>query len=183
MTTAVIERVGGSGWAAVDRAIRMASTILSILSAVCVMSMMVLITADVMNRVLVGGSIPGVYELVETLVVLVAFLGLAIAERTNQNVRIELLTNRLPDRAARFLRVVGNVVGLVIVVLFAVATWETGVHALLANDTRQGLVNFPLWPARFVVAIGFTFLALELVCTIVRKAAGIRQDINPEVSI
>lgn len=163
----------------VDATIRRVSSALALLSAGMIFVMMCAMCVDVANRLLTGSSIAGVYELVESLVVGAIFLGLAWAERRQEHVKVELVTRRLPVRVAAWVRVGGAVASVVVVGWMTYATSLRARRAVDVGEFRQGLVEFPLWPARAAVAVGLAALLAELLLTLRRRLLAARDPSNP----
>lgn len=161
----------GRGVHLLDQTAGRLSKSLAVLSAVGVIGILVTMVLNVGLRASGSGSIHGSYELIETGVVAVTFLGLPLAERTRANVRIDLVTNRMNRAWAGRSRKVAGTLALVVTLLLAVASWQAFDHSLTTNEVRQGIVTFPLWPARLAVAVGFSALSLELLCTLFKRLA------------
>jgi TRAP-type C4-dicarboxylate transport system permease small subunit len=157
------------------------SALLAMLAAVCTLVMMATMIADVVNRVLGNGSLAGAYEFAAMLLVMVVFLGFAYAERTETNVRVTLVTARLPAPVARVLRLVGGVVSTVVVVTFARATWDEALVSMERGEFTQGIVDFPVWPTKMVIALGFTFLTLECVLGLWRRWTARPEKMHPDL--
>jgi len=159
-----------------DGWVRQVSSLLAIMAASCGAIIMLLMSLDVFNRLVTGGSIRGAFETVETLVVLMVFLGIAYAERSDAHVRVRLLTGRLPRSIGEVVRLFGNTAALSIVMWMAYATTQVAQLSVATGEFRMGLVNFPVWPARIAVAVGFWLLTLELALTTVRTLRRVRHD-------
>ncbi|SNR81083.1 TRAP transporter small permease subunit [Blastococcus mobilis] len=145
------------------------SALLAVLAAVCTLAMMFTMIADVGNRLVGNGSLAGAYELAAMLLVIVVFLGFAYAERTETNVRVTLGTSRMPHAVARVVRLVGGVVSTVVVAVFAKATWEQAMVSMERGEFTQGIVDFPVWPTKLIIAVGFSFLTLECLLGLWRR--------------
>lgn len=163
-----------------DTVVHRVSQVLGVTSAVGVVLIMTAITATVVARATTGRSIQGSYELVETVMVVVAFLGLAYAERDNSHVRVTLVTNRVSPLIRRVMMTMGNLACLVVVIVMARASWGEAFSSWNRGEVRQGLADFPLWPARFALALGLTALALELAVTVYRTVRGSDDRLKPE---
>lgn len=158
------------------------SALLAMLAALCALVMMGTMIADVANRVLGNGSLKGAYELAAMLLVMIVFLGFAYAERTETNVRVTLATSRMPHRVAHVLRLVGGLVSTVVVALFARATWDQALVSLDRNEFTQGIVDFPVWPTKLIIAIGFTFLTVECLLGLWRRwTAPTEAELHPDL--
>jgi TRAP-type C4-dicarboxylate transport system permease small subunit len=158
------------------------SALLAMLAAVCTLAMMFTMIADVGNRLLGNGSLAGAFELAAMLLVMVVFLGFAYAERTETNVRVTLGTSRMPHAVARVVRLLGGVVSTIVVAVFAQATWGQALVSIERGEFTQGIVDFPVWPTKLVIAIGFTFLTVECVLGLWRRwTARSEAEVHPEL--
>lgn len=144
------------------------SRVFGIVAAASVAAIMIAIVCDVTSRTATGRSIPGVYELVETLVVVVAFMGLAYTERSGSSVRVTLLTDRLPRGVARYVRALGTLCASIAAAWIAYSCWGNAFSSFERGEVRQGLVAFQLWPARCLAALGMSLAALEFLMTSLR---------------
>ena len=89
--------------------------------------MMVITVADVLVRYLTPRNVPGSYEYVSLLFVLVIYLGLAYAQRENSHIAIDALYSRLPRPYRKLLQLFQ----LGTFLLFsATLTWYTAGHNL-----------------------------------------------------
>jgi TRAP-type C4-dicarboxylate transport system permease small subunit len=119
------------------------------------------IVADVVRRTVTGRSIPGMIELVETFMAIEVFLGLAHAEATRVHVRMSLATNIMPFATRRVVKSFGMFICMVGSVWFAYASTLRAIEATAVGEVKPGLLRFPVWPARWAIAIGFAVLAFE----------------------
>lgn len=146
------------------------SKLFAFLAAFCTLIMMVTMLADVINRTLLGeGSLPGAYELSAMLLVMIVFLGFAYAERTETNIRVNLVTSRMSFGAARVARLVSGLVSAAVVVLFSWTAWDRAITSVTRGEISQGIILVPIWPAKIVLAIGFTLLTLECILGVWRR--------------
>ncbi|CAN5604550.1 hypothetical protein BH10ACT7_BH10ACT7_14730 [soil metagenome] len=145
------------GEAAFPRPLRFASHVGAIAS-LSILALAVLLTVEVISRSLFHTSIRGLYEIAELLVVVVVFLGIAQAEVARNHVRVTIVTDRLPQRLASAVRGValilaGGFLGWMFVAL-SVKAWES----FESHEFKVGLLNFPIWPSRVLVAFGIGLL-------------------------
>lgn len=162
-----------SGWRGafqrIDDHVGTLGRVMSVGGAISACLIMVLMTVDVGYRNFFNQSIPGTFEVVEVALVLAVFLGLATAERTGAAVRVTLFTALLPDRAAAVVRLFGLLVSLTIVAWFAYASIDKAMTSYAIGEYKRGIISFPMWPGRAVIALGFSLLVLELVMGVLRR--------------
>lgn len=143
-----------------------------VVATISVATIMVALTSEAISRYLTSRSIPGVFELVETLVVVVAFMGLAYTERSGKSVRVTLVTNRLQPTTKKFITACAMFVAALTAAWIAYACWGNAFQSFSQGEFRAGLIQFPLWPARFIAAAGITMAAIEFLATGLRTLRG-----------
>lgn len=157
-----------------DRALARISNVFAFAAAVCTAAIMVLMITDLGLRTVTGASLVGAYEVVVMLIVCVVFLGMPYAERSGTSVRVTLLTDRLGVRAATGVRIVSLSVAFATSCWLTAAAWIGLDDAISSSDYMAGLINFPIWPMRLMIAAGFTVLSLVLLHKIVGGILGFR---------
>jgi TRAP-type C4-dicarboxylate transport system permease small subunit len=142
---------------------------LSYAAGIILAGMMVLIISDVLMRYVFAKPIHGVLEITEEiLMIAVVFLTLASAP----HIRVTFITERFrPEVRARI-----RVISLIPVILFfVIVDWKSLLQAAFSfskGETSWGLIPFPLYPSRFVVFLGFTFLTLRLLIRLMDTLRG-----------
>jgi len=127
-----------------------------------VIPMMFSIFLDAVLRGLFNVALLGVVESNSLLLVTLIYMGLAGAQASGANFRLTLVTERLPQRVQAVLSGVG---WLFVLCVLAILGWFCVQEALFSyakGETSYGLVSFPLWPSRIVVAFGLALLWLQL---------------------
>ena len=135
--------------------------ILGYVSAAAVAAMMVITVADVLVRYLTTTNVPGSYEYVSLLFVLVIYLGLAFAQRENSHIAIDALYSKLHRRWRKLLQFIQL---SVFFVFASTLTWYTAASAwgnYVLGDTILGAISVVTWPSRMTIAIGFLALSLR----------------------
>ena len=135
------------------------------------------VTTDVLVRSIVGSSVTGIFELNELLMV-GGFLVLSYTQKQRGHVTVELILIRLRGKAHYFTELSSMLLTLVICVIFL---WQSIVQLQLAismNFISEGLIQYPQWPARLCVSIGFLFLCLRFGIQISDKLRGREEQIT-----
>lgn len=148
--------------AAVPRPLRFASHVGAIAS-LSILALAMLLTAEAISRSFFHTSIRGLYEIAELLIVVVVFLGIAQAEVARNHVRVTIVTDRIPTRIGSIVRgfalvLAGGFLGWMFVAL-TVKAWES----FASQEFKVGLLNFPVWPSRVLVAFGIGLLVFVCV--------------------
>ena len=137
---------------------------LGALGSISTVAMMIGITADVISRNFFGQSIAGLLEFTETLLVTTVFLGLAYAGATNAHVSVDLLSSKLPNGVSRRMGGAMWLLGAAMTVWFIDACWQRAVQSTQRGEVTQGLMEWPVYPARWIIVIGLiAFLVIALI--------------------
>ena len=125
---------------------------------------MVIITIlDVLSRHLLHRPIPGVIELNEVLMVGIVFLGLGMAQKEKSHIRAELFVSRLPPKLRRLFDILALVFSTCFWVVLLSQALPRAWESYLTGEYREGLIKFPVWPARWALAIGLLIICLQLI--------------------
>ncbi len=162
-----------AGFERLDRGYGLVLSAASVAGAVAACVIMLAMSADVLVRNITNRSLAGTFEIVEVAMVLAVFMGLAQAERSKTTVRVTLFTALMPARIAEAMRLFGLLVTLGIVAWFTLACIDRALTSYATGEYRRGIISFPMWPGRSMVALGFTLLAIELVFGVTRRLIAI----------
>lgn len=131
------------------------------LAVFCLLSMMLLVGADVLLKYAVNKPIPGTTAIVAYyFMVSVVFLPLAFVERTDAAINLDMLYNAL---ASKYQKVMLFVSYLVCSVFFGALAYQTSVDAVFYSgigEMVEGLVNVPVWPGRIILPVSFALCVI-----------------------
>ena len=137
-------------------------------SGFALLAMMVMGALDVIgtNLDIIGlraNPIPAAFEFMATMMVVNVFLAMSLAQSRRQHIRVEVLVNLLPARLRIGADALAHVLSAALFTLIAWYGWKSGIHAAGVGEYAPGLINFPQWPARLVLAFGASLMAVQ--CT------------------
>lgn len=131
-------------------------------SNLALLAIMLGVSVDAVLRYVIGRPIAGMLEGVELLLVFAVFANLAQTQAEGGNIAISVLTERLGGRSLASVQLVTSLLALG---LFGTMTWATAELAWRSwkmGEYSAGLIPFPIYPSRFIVALGCLFLCLQL---------------------
>lgn len=168
-----------------QKAVKAMASILGVLATLATLIMMIAIVIDVVYRTLYDRSVPGILELSETALVAAVFLGLAYTGATNSHIVVDLLTERLPASVRRWVVALAWTLTTIILAWMIYATLHRALEATEAGEVRMGLVNWPIWPSRWIIVIGliamFIVSLINMLLTITGKEVLGVDDQMPDV--
>lgn len=140
---------------------------LALISGMAVFALMILAVVSVSGRNFANQPLPGYVDWIEQAMPLIAFMGIAYAQRDGGHIRMDLLVGAL---RGRFLYVFEWVTTLMMLVLILLLLWGSWAHFERSFDFAAPLwsrdssmdIALPLWPAKLLAPIAFGFLSLRL---------------------
>lgn len=119
---------------------------------------------------------------------MIAFMGIAFAQRDGGHIRMDMLVGRLHGRA---LWMAEFVTTLAILLLMALLVWGSWAHFQRSFDFAAPLwsrdssidIALPIWPAKLLAPVAFSVLCLRLVLQLVAYARAIRSGSDTPVAV
>ncbi|MBX6369848.1 MAG: TRAP transporter small permease [Rhodospirillales bacterium] len=142
------------------------------LAALAVLAMVALMATGVFFRYVVGHALGWTDEAVGYVLVLTVMLGVADVMRRGENIRVDVIADRLPPRLRRAVEIGGLVAALV----FAVAlTWlgaEMVAFSAEVGLTTAGEIDIPSAWVQVVLPLGGVLLTLATLNRLLRVCTG-----------
>jgi len=134
----------------------------------CLVAMMVLISAEVVCRSFFAFSLTIVDETCGYLVVALLFLGVAHSLREQALLRVEFLINALPRRARPVVDLVYDTAALGFAVILAWQLYRITVSSHERGMIAPTLMETPIWMPQVVMPLGCALLILALLAEMAR---------------
>lgn len=137
--------------------------------AICILvAMMILTVIDVFLRRVFNSPIPFSLELVEFMMVLTGFLGLAWCAMSESHIKVDLIMSSMPRRAQGIIDSLCYLAGLGISGIIA---WRSVMESLAIRKlhTESSVLGIPIFPFHLVVAAGFGALALSILILLAKS--------------
>jgi len=151
----------------------------NIIGSILLMGMMFLIVCDVAGGYLFNKPIQGKLEVTEFIMAALVFLTLSYTQAIKAHIKVDLLVERVPDRARLILELVAYLLGLM---LFVFILWEGVMSAKEAwevSEVTEGVIPFPTFPAKLTIPIGSFLLCLRFIVDIVEVLKGLMKKDTP----
>jgi TRAP-type C4-dicarboxylate transport system permease small subunit len=158
------------------RIIRWIDRVCGIVAEGIVFFLMLLVTAEIIARHILGSPIPGQVEIATLFLVLILYLGVAYTQLERGHIRVELLVSRLKGKKRELLEALVLFLSLIV---SASMLWGTAGQArisVLGREFGSGIISFPVWPSRCAITFGFALLSFTIViqiCNHVMAALGV----------
>ena len=145
---------------------------LGIFSGFVLLSILALMSGEVIFRYAFNMPILGTVEISSYLLVIFAFTGIAFTQSQRGHINIEIVTQCLPRRVSYVLRIVTLILSLAV---FVVITWQTALgfwKSWEMQEVRWGALPLPVWPVKFVITFGSLVLCLQFLLDLVDEVRG-----------
>ncbi len=144
----------------------------ALLSGVALLLMMFAGAADVIgtNLDVVGlqsHPVPAAFEFMATMMVVNVFLAVSLAQARRAHIRVEVVVQRLPQSWQRVGDFTQHILSALFFALIAWFAWPAAAHSFSVGEYAPGLINYPMWPARFILAFGATLMCLQCLFDVV----------------
>jgi C4-dicarboxylate transporter DctQ subunit len=156
---------GGGALGAVDRIVHRIEKFTAWLSGFGIFLLMLLGVAHVLGRKFFGMPVFGYIDLVEIMMSFMVFLALAYTERLGGHIRMELFVSFLRGRWLALFELIGVVLGLAIVSVLFVYSWDHAMRAYYLGDSSID-AQLPLWPSKLVVPVALGLLFVRLLISV-----------------
>ena len=171
-----------SSLSAVDRFFLKIESFMSFLGGVVIFVIVMISTVNILGRWLFNMPVNGYIDWIEQFMAFFAFLGIAYTQREGGHIRMDMVVSKLKGR---FFYVTELFTTTIIFLLTLVLIYGSSLHFLRAyniGDTSLD-IDLPTWPAKLVVPVALTFLAIRLIIQIWAYIRAIKNNDSDPVAI
>ena len=168
-SSAVLE--DGSLLSRIDKGLLRLETVFALVPGIAVFMLMVLAVWSVGGRKFFGTPLAGYVDWIEFAMPLIAIMGISYTQRNGGHVRMDILIGQLKGRA---LWAAETFSVMLIFILMLALIWGSWAHFQRSFDFASPMwsrdssidIGLPIWPAKLIVPMAFTVLALRLLLQI-----------------
>lgn len=138
-------------------------------AAFCLVAILVLVVVQMVSR-LVQVGVPGTDDFAAYALVATTFLALAPTFKAGAHIRVQVLLDRLPPRAARIAELWALGVAFALTAYFAWWTFDFVRDSWRFNEVATAMVATPLWIPRALMLLGLVVFAVALADELISTA-------------
>ncbi len=150
----------------ISRIIDWLSTFGGVLAGLCIIITMLFLCVEILLRAIADRSTFIAHELSGFLLVGFVFFSLAYVLKNEGHIRIALITSRLPQKFQNGLELLMCVLSLAYVSYFLWWATDLAIDSYQSKEVTQTIMGTPLFIPKFLVSIGLSLFALQLVTRI-----------------
>lgn len=149
--------------------------------ALCVVLIVIHVVADVASRLLFDHPLPGTIAFVSNFyMVAIVFLALALVERQDRHIAVDLIWTHLPPRARHWTGVFACLASAVVYGAIAISGWNLAVARYRVGAIiEENLTRVPVWPTYFLIPVGCAVMVLVALLRAVQMGLGREPHAGP----
>ncbi len=164
----------------IGRALSFLAKSSSLIGAICVVLMMLHVTADVLGRYLFNAPLPGTIVVVANYyMIILVFIAIGVAEEKRAHISVEFLTDLMPERPRTVLSVFSGLLTVAVIVVLMIAGWTEAVKKTKGGATmEQGSQMIEIWQSYWLVPVGAALMALIAAYRVIVTVTGWRNGLS-----
>lgn len=157
-------------------------SLLNLIAGLVIISLVALATVNILGRWLFSAPISGYIDWVEQAMAFIAFLGIAYTQRLGGHIRMDIVIGRMHGRRLWFTELLTTLLMLLVTVVLIYGSYLHFWRAYSIGDSSLD-INLPTWPAKLVVPVALTVLALRLILQIWGYGRAIRKGGDAPIAV
>ncbi len=155
---------------------------LTLTGGLAIMAAMIISVVNILGRKLFNMPVPGYVAIMQQLVPIMAFLGIAYCQRLGGHIRMDILVGRLRGRGLWIAEFFGILTMMILAVALVYGSWDHAIRAYTLGDTTDDL-GIITWPVKMVVPVMLSVLILRFVLQLWGYGRGIASGEAEPVAI
>ncbi len=141
---------------------------LALTGGLAVLSLMLLAVVSVGGRNFFNRPVPGYVDWIEQIMPVIAFIGMSYCQRLGGHIRMDMVIGKFGGRPLWMAELFGTLLILILALLMIWGSWahfERSFEWTSPYWSRDSSldIRLPLWPAKLLVPIAFSVMAVRLV--------------------
>lgn len=152
-----------------DRCLERFLSIMDGIAAISVFGIMLLITADVLSRLILNKPFAGTAEIVSSIIIIVCFLEIPYVAVKGAHVRTTMLYDKVGVKGKHVIDIVAALIGVLVYAFIIRASWGNLLNAISIHEAEiAGSVRITTVPGRFSIIFGSVLMILEFINQIIQ---------------
>lgn len=165
-----------------DRLFFRLESLLTLAGGFAIFLLVLLATVNILGRWIFSSPISGYVDWVEQAMAFIAFLGIAYTQRMGGHIRMDILVGKFRGRYLWFTELVTTLLMLAVTSVLIYGSYMHFWRAYTIGDSSLD-INLPNWPAKLVVPIALTILAMRLLLQLWGYMRALKQGGDKPVAV
>lgn len=102
-------------------------------------------------------------------------LGYGYTEQFHGHVRVDIFSTKLPKKVQAYLYIISTaLISLPVTVMLCIWSFDNAILSTRTLERSASAWGPPIWPVKIFMALGFTFLALQVLANIIKSISDLR---------
>ena len=154
----------------------------NLMGGLVIFLIVLLAVANILGRKLFDFPVDGYIDWTEQAMAFFAFFGLAYCQRLGGHIRMDIFVGLLRRRGLWFFELISTCLMFAITVLLVIGSYSHFLRAYVNGDSSFD-IDLPTWPAKLVVPVMLTLLAIRLLLHIWGYARALRTGQEEPVAV
>ncbi len=148
----------------IDKLLTKFLSIMDGLASISIFVIMIIITVDVLSRLLLNKPIAGVAEVVSSIIIIVCFLEIPYVSVKGAHVRTTMLYDKVGAKGKLIIDIIAAALGILVYAFIIRASWANLIHAIEIGEAEiAGSIRITTIPGRFSIIFGSALMILEFI--------------------
>jgi len=147
---------------ATRRGLRAVIRVVNWIAGVALVVILLILVANVFGRYVIVKPLQGTLEIVAVSLIVLVFFAMARTEVDKAHISVTVVVEHFPRRAGSILLSIMYFLGAVYLIVLGWRAGVLGVSSLFPRIKETDVLNIPLAPFLFVMALGVVLLSLEM---------------------
>ncbi|PIE23622.1 MAG: C4-dicarboxylate ABC transporter substrate-binding protein [Neptuniibacter caesariensis] len=143
-----------------DRLFFRFESVLNLAGGLAIFLLVLLATINVLGRWIFSSPVNGYVDWVEQAMAFIAFLGIAYTQRQGGHIRMDILIGHLRGRWLWFTELLTTILMFLVALVLVYGSYLHFWRAYSIGDSSLD-INLPTWPAKLIVPVALSILALR----------------------
>ncbi|MFT5599189.1 MAG: C4-dicarboxylate transporter DctQ subunit [Chitinophagales bacterium] len=166
----------------IDRLFLKLETVLTLAGGIVIFLLVFLATANVLGRWIFSLPVSGYIDWVEQAMAFFAFLGIAFTQREGGHIRMDMLVGKIYGRPLWVTELISVILMLSVTLVLIYGSFLHFLRAYQIGDSSMD-INLPIWPAKLVVPVALSILALRLILQIWAYSRAVKEGGDNPIAV
>lgn len=152
----------------------------SLVGTICVVLMMLHVTADVVGRYLFNAPLPGTIVVVANYyMIIIVFIAIGVAEEQRSHISVDVFTDLLPERPRNMLSIFATLLTIAVTAVLMIGGWTEAMKKTRMVATKeQGSQLFEVWQSYWFVPVGAALMIAVAAYHVIVMVTGARSGLS-----
>jgi len=164
----------------IGKGLSLLTKVATLVGTLCVIAMMLHVTADVVGRYFFNTPLPGTIVIVANYyMIFLVFIAIGVAEEKRAHISVEFITDLLPEKVQSVFSIFSGILTVVVITILMIAGYGEAVKKTnIGASMEQGSQLVAIWQSYWAIPVGAALMALVAAYRVIATLTGARSGLN-----